>query len=240
LRLQQIIGQLLYYARCVDPTILTALSKLGSQQAFPTERSESAAERLLQYVASWPDAVITYRASDMRLIVYADASYLSESEGRSRAGGIHFLGTKGPPAAQPPNGTINCLSSIIRVVCSSAAEAEYASVFLNATLAESTRSTLTELGYPQDPTPILTDNAAAISLSNRSERHSRAKGTAIDMRFHWVRNRVAQGHFTVAWVPSAQNMADSMTKALPVHEHLRQREWLTRYLSHHGHTAPGF
>ncbi len=46
-RLQQIIGVLLYYTRCIDSSMLTAVNKLGSQQATPTLDVEAAAEKLL-------------------------------------------------------------------------------------------------------------------------------------------------------------------------------------------------
>lgn len=46
-RIQQIVGTLLYYARAVDPTMLTAVSKISSLQAVPTEAVELAALNLL-------------------------------------------------------------------------------------------------------------------------------------------------------------------------------------------------
>ena len=39
LRIQRVIGGLLYYARAVDLTILTALSAIASQQTSPTEKN---------------------------------------------------------------------------------------------------------------------------------------------------------------------------------------------------------
>ena len=51
-----------------------------------------AMHRLLNCAATHPDAAIQYRASDMILHVHSDASYLSEPQARSRAGGFHFLG----------------------------------------------------------------------------------------------------------------------------------------------------
>ena len=42
---------------------------------------------------------------------------------------------------------------------------------------------------------------------------------SIDMRFHWVRDRIRQGHFQVQWRKGAHNLADFFTKALPVHKH---------------------
>eukprot|EP00956_Cyclotella_meneghiniana_P034976 scaffold109924_cov40-Cyclotella_meneghiniana.AAC.1 len=56
--------------------------------------------QLLDYLASQEDAVITYNASEMILAAHSDASYLSEPEARSRAGGHFFLSSN---AEIPPN-----------------------------------------------------------------------------------------------------------------------------------------
>ena len=58
LRIQQVIDGLLYYARAVDLTILTALSAIASQQASPTEQTEDHVNQLMDYIATHPDAVV--------------------------------------------------------------------------------------------------------------------------------------------------------------------------------------
>ena len=42
---------------------------------------------------------------------------------------------------------------------------------------------------------------------------------SLDMRFHWVRDRVRQGQFRVMHLPGLQNIADFFTKSLPVARH---------------------
>ena len=91
-RIQQLVGTILYYARSVDTTALMALSQLGSEQSVATEKTLADAEHLLDYLATHPNATIRYHASDMILNNHSDASYLSASRGRSRAGGHFFLG----------------------------------------------------------------------------------------------------------------------------------------------------
>jgi hypothetical protein len=77
---------------------------------------------LLDYVATNPNAILTYKKSDMILAVHSDASYLSESEARSRVGG-HFYCTN--DMEDPPNnGAVLNVSKILDTVMSSAAEAE--------------------------------------------------------------------------------------------------------------------
>jgi hypothetical protein len=45
---------------------------------------------------------------------------------------------------------------------------------------------------------------------------------SIDMRWHWVRDRIRQGHFRAVFVPGISNHADFFTKALPVARHKLQ------------------
>ena len=53
----------MYYARAVDPTMLTALGSVTAQQANPTEQTMQKFKQLLDYAASHLDAVLTYQAS---------------------------------------------------------------------------------------------------------------------------------------------------------------------------------
>eukprot|EP00957_Ditylum_brightwellii_P191659 14591582-Ditylum_brightwellii.AAC.1 len=65
----------------------------------------------------------------MVLKVHSDASYLSEKEARSKAGGYFFLGNR---HNKKFNGPLHILSTIIHNVMTSAAEAELGALFENA------------------------------------------------------------------------------------------------------------
>jgi hypothetical protein len=54
------------------------------------------------------------------------------------------------------------------------------------------------------------DNTCAIGIATDSIKQKCSK--AIDMRFHWVRDRVRQGQFTISYIKSADNIADYFTK----------------------------
>ena len=222
--LQAIIGTLLYYARAVDPSLLPIANELASKQARPTIQVMRAANRALSYCAGHSNMCITYYACDMCLIVFVDASYLSRSEARSVVGCIFFLGNHAEPTRI--NGTITTTSSIIPCVVASAAEAEYAALFTGAQTAAGLRTTLHDMGYPQLPTTILCDNTTAIGLANDSIKQKRSK--AIDMRFHWIRDRIRQNQFCIAYIPTAENLADYMTKNLPKDVHDRFLFYLVR------------
>ena len=214
-RIQEIVGSLLFYARGVDPTILPTVNLLASLQSSPTRDVADIADRLLQYCSRYPNNELVYDACDMTLFIQVDASYLSRSNARSVARGICYLSNKGQP--EHINGAIHAVSSIIPSVVASAAEAEYAALFMLAQEGEYLRRVLDDMGYPQAPTLMLCDNQCAVGLATYSLKSKRTK--SIDMRYHWIQDRVTQGHFQVIWRRGEHNLAVFFTKALPVHTH---------------------
>ena len=113
----------------------------------------------LDYAASQEDAVLTYHASDMVLAIHSDASDLSESKARSRAGGHLFMSND--DMFPTNNGAVLTVAQIIKAVMSSAAEAELGALYINAREGIPARITLAEMGHKQPPTPMQTDNSTA-------------------------------------------------------------------------------
>lgn len=229
-RLQEAIGCLLFYARACDPTMLVALGSLASAQSKSTRMTAKAMTQLLNYCATHPDATIRYHASDMCLRAHSDASYLSEREAKSRIGGYFFLSDRpqdpiadiDPDSKPPPfNGAILVTSSILKAVMSSATEAETGALFYNAKEACVLRNILGDMGYPQPATPIQTDNACAAGIINNTVKQRRSK--AMDMKFYWVKDRVAQGQFKIHWRRGSDNKADYFTKHHSPSHHRKMR-----------------
>ena len=204
--------------------MLTALSAIAGDQAAPTKKTLKKAELFLDYAATHPDAIITYRASDMVLAVHSDASYLSESKGRSQAGGHFYMSSNVP--IPPNNGAVLNIAQIINAVMSSAAEAELGVLYINAREAVPMRTLLEEMGHPQPKTPIQTDNTTAIGVVTNNVQPRRTK--AMDMRFHWLRDRAARDQFRWLWRPGTTNLADYWTKHhCPAHHQAMRPEFLT-------------
>jgi hypothetical protein len=105
---------------------------------------------------------------------------------------------------------------------SSAAEAEIGAVFINAKEGAVLRTTLEELGHPQPPTPMETDNNTATGYSNGTIKQKRTK--AMDIHFYWIKDRVKQGQFNVYWGPGYQNLTDYFTKHHSPAHNKRMRE----------------
>jgi hypothetical protein len=212
----------MYYGRLVDARILQATCALASEQSTATLGTLTRLERLLGFVSGHRLGRLVFHASDMILSVLSDASYLSRSRARSVAGSFHHL-TRVPVLGLPPdplafvNGPLSCHSNTIPVVCSSVQEAEYAALFAAARIADNERLILLNLGYPQPPTLILCDNEIAVALANRTITPRLSK--SIDMRFHWLQDRIQQQQFRVEHVAGKDNISDFFTKALPRAKH---------------------
>ena len=164
--------------------MLTALSALASEQSKPTEATMKKCKQFLDYAASQEDAILTYQASDMVLAIQSNASYLSEPH--------LFMG--GNEEYPLNNGAVLNISQIIKAVMSSAAEAELGALFINAKTAVSMQNkTLEEMGHPQPPTPIQTDNSTVHGvLTNKITPNA---NKAMDMQFWWLKDRDTQGQF---------------------------------------------
>jgi hypothetical protein len=155
----------------------------------------------------------------MVLAVHSDASYLSEPQARSRAGGNFFL--TGEVDDPPNNGAILNISKIMKGVMSSAADAELGALYINACKAVPISNLLQEMGHKQPKTPIQTNNSTASGVVNSNIQPQQTK--AMDMRFYWLRCRDSQGQFRYYWKPGPTNQADYYTKHHPAHHHIEQR-----------------
>ena len=86
---QSIVGTLLYYTLAVDPTLLVWFGYIASEHSKATSKNAEAWKCLMGYSASKHLSIIRYTALGMVLYIHSDASFLSESQARSRTAG-HF------------------------------------------------------------------------------------------------------------------------------------------------------
>jgi len=210
--IQEVVGYFLFYARMIDHLMLPSLTFISKKQSAPTEATLAATHKFLGYAAAHPDLRVTVNASDMILTVISDGSHLSQEKAGSIAGGLHYLGNLGA-SHYKLNAPILAICSSIATVCGAASETEYASLYINAQHAYFERAILHALGYKQPPTRLFADNMAAVGIANDTVKLRRSK--AIDMRYHWIRDRVRQGVFEVIWSQGKDNVADYFTKLQP-------------------------
>ena len=151
-------GTFLYYSIAIDNTILPDLSDIYSEQSNAKTNTAKHVAKLLNYLASNPHIEIQYRASGVQLSIHSDVSYLSVTQARSRASGVHFL-SKVPPEPKNPeyfvpttNGTSPVVCKVVRNAMASASEAKYGTILVNAKTYVPIRTTLSEMGWKQVPT----------------------------------------------------------------------------------------
>ena len=102
-----------------------------------------------------------------------------------------------------------------------ATEAEIAALYINAREAVAIRNILVELGHKQQPTLMHIDSKTADGLLQQKMQSERTK--AMDMRFHWLRDRQQQQQLNIFWRPGSNNMGDYYTKHHPASHHQKLR-----------------
>jgi hypothetical protein len=76
-----------------------------------------------------------------------------------------------------------------------------------------TRNILSEFGFPLTlPSTLYIDNKSGISVAKNPEHHGRMKH--LDLRFYWLREAVEEGMIDPIYVPTEQQLADILTKAV--------------------------
>eukprot|EP00957_Ditylum_brightwellii_P209955 15364419-Ditylum_brightwellii.AAC.2 len=89
--IQAAVGIFLWYGRIVDLTLLPALNAISAQQAALTEETVKTLDHFLNYMATYPNAIVRFHASNTILHIHSDAAYMALPEARSCTGGYFYL-----------------------------------------------------------------------------------------------------------------------------------------------------
>jgi hypothetical protein len=195
--------------RAVDPTVLMPLNDIATEQTKATEKAQATTKQRLDYLATHPDTTNRYQASYMILHIHSDASYLSVSNAQNRLGGLFFLGNK-TPEQDTLSGSILNITIVIKSLITSKAESKVGACFHNAQSGAPLRATLTKMGHKQPPTPLRTDNSTAFGIMNATIKQKQSK--VIDIRYHWLTDRVRERQFNIYVCPGRENLCDYQTK----------------------------
>lgn len=214
------LGKLNWGAGGTRPDFIYSTGVLSRYQSNPGPAHWKAMLHMVAYVKGTLDYSITYhRGIPITPITYVDASYADDFDTRrSTAGyGVWMAG-----------GLVSWSSKRQPTVALSTTEAEYMSMTRAIQQVTWMYAFLDEVGLPQElPFTIFGDNAPAIALTKNTKGHARAKH--IDVRYHYIRERVSKGDALVEHAPSDKNLADIFTKQLPrsTHQHLSREIGLT-------------
>ena len=111
-------------------------------------------------------------------------------------------------------GAISWASRRQNTIALSSCEAEYIALADAAKEATWLGRLIEELGVQNVyPITLYCDNQGAIALTHNPENHQRTK--YIDIRYHFIREKVEDGTIALDFLPTEQMIADGLTKLLP-------------------------
>ena len=139
------------------------------------------------------------------LVAYADSAYANSVRNRSTTGFVFMI-----------NGSPVCWNSRKQTVTAqSSTEAEYMAVSEAAKQAVWIRHFLYSIGkevvYKMAPTTIYEDNQGAIKLADNPVNHPKTKHIAV--RYHAIREHIANGEIRLEYLSTDRMVADGLTKA---------------------------
>eukprot|EP00957_Ditylum_brightwellii_P151402 11529439-Ditylum_brightwellii.AAC.1 len=187
LKIQAIVGTFLYYGRAINGTILSTINEISADQAKPKISTAKQSTMLMDYLATYPNAVLRFFAGNMQLHVDSDAAYLVINGTKSRITG-YFYCASSPHALNynktPHNAPILIEFRTLKHVVCSVAEAECGALFYNSQTTMGLRNLLETIVHPQQPTKINTNNKTTNSFVHAFMRIKRSKSW--DMQWHWL------------------------------------------------------
>ena len=115
-------------------------------------------------------------------------------------------------------GPVSWSSKRQQTVALSTTEAEYMAMMRGCQQALWMHNFMSEIGITQPlPATLKVDNSSSIALAKSTKGHWRAKH--IDIRHHYIRERIQDGDIKVSHIPSVENIAHICTKPLPRTSH---------------------
>jgi hypothetical protein len=203
----RLVGCLLYVMTCTRPDISFATTVISRFMTKPLYIHWLACLHLVRYLKGTTNVGICfYRDNWLEhfMVGFSDSDWASSDleHRRSMTGYSVFL-CGGPIAWR------SCLQT---TVAKSATEAEYYA--LSNCIDEVTfmKQLLSELGIEVETVPIYEDNKGAVDLAGNPVYHKRVKH--IDIRYHAIREKVADGTVIILKIPTRANFADVHTKAV--------------------------
>lgn len=210
---QEKVGTLLYAAISTRPDISFAVNKLTQHMTAPTVADAKACDRVFRYLAGTKTKGLLFgRRGSPTLSAWSDSDWGTDWIDRKSQTGW---------AAMLWGDLVSWASKKQKVVAQSSCEAELYAEAAAMNELSWLRGLLTEIGlYGQDhdAAPLLYgDNQSAQKLTENGIKSERTKH--IDIKYRFVTDEVTQGRVRLQWVPTTQQVADVLTKALCTEQH---------------------
>ena len=210
-----ITGTLRYLADRTRPDILVATGCMSTGGATnPSDDHVATAERTINYLMQYPNlGLVLGGATPLSIFAYADASYITDGDAKSRLGGCVFLNND--------SGAIISFSrndTSISTISHSVMEAEIKAVDQLILELIYLVDILSFIGIHQSgPISLYCDNKNAVDLCNTIKHSHKTK--VVNMRIHFIREMIKKGFIVIKFIRSAFNVADVLTKPLNADQH---------------------
>lgn len=201
-----LVGALLYITVCTRPDIAYPVGVLSRFMAKPTTAHWLAAKGVVRYLAGTINFGLTFKGSaGLTVLGYCDSDYAADRDTRRSTTGFIFT---------LAGGAITWSSKRQATVAASTTEAEYVAAASAVKEALWLRNLLSDLGVPHKTIDIHGDNQAALKLLRNPTSCVRSKH--IDVAHHLARERVIRKEVSFSYIPTDEQVADALTKALPI------------------------
>lgn len=215
---QRIVGTVLYAAVITRPDVAFAASRLARHNLNPGPQHVAAAERVVEYLLSTANHALKIGGGDS-LNTWTDASFADNSaDRRSSQGYVMMLF----------GGAIGWKANKQDTVTTSTTEAELLALSQGAKEALYSLRLIQEIGVQLDDrhVQIWCDNTQTIRLVTKDVAILNTKLRHVDIHNHWLRERIERQEVRVDYVPTKEQVADGLTKALADPEFERFREMI--------------
>ncbi|BET02421.1 Retrotransposon protein [Nesidiocoris tenuis] len=204
---RQLVGCLMYLMIGSRPDISFALNYFSRYQEYATNEHWTHLKRVLRYLKATNRLGLTFYRNNCENLIesYVDADWANDFEDRKSVTG--FL--------------VNVFGNIVSwgtrkqsTVSLSSTEAEYKA--LTTVICESLfiNGILKDILCTEQPIVIFEDNVSCIHLAKNGENNKRTKH--VEIKYHFIREKIKNNSVILKYIPTNDQRADTLTKALDV------------------------
>ncbi|PWA75384.1 ribonuclease H-like domain, Reverse transcriptase, RNA-dependent DNA polymerase [Artemisia annua] len=202
---RSLIGSLRYLLH-TRPDLSYSVGLLSRFMQEPKDHHLKAVKQVIRYIKGTKEHGIIYKKEGgCKITGYSDSSYgINTDQGKGTTGVVFYFGES----------PITWCTQKQPTVALSSCESEFMAATAAACQALWLKRLLSELtGLEEKRITLRVDNVSAIALVKNPVFHGRSKH--IDIRYHFIRECVENGHINVEHVSGELQRADILTKALP-------------------------
>lgn len=196
------VGSLMFAMIATRPDIAFAVGMVSRYMANPGKKHWIAVKHILKYLKGTANKCLRFGNNDASIVGYTDSDYGGCADTRRSTSGYVFIFA---------GGAISWRSCLQSCTSSSTTEAEYVAASEASKEAIWLARLLGNLDIEQVPV-LHSDSQSAIALAKNPVFHSKSKH--IEVRYHFIRDILADKRLQLVKVHTDDNPADALTKSL--------------------------